>query len=324
MSTQNYILFYGTLLGAIITTDLYVRYIALTSAFLIFLMNQFFFLNHWLECLIYTKRFFVGMKKSIWKTPDFDLKNATLCFSMEKKHDITNYFKRADIKKIDKDLFLDLIDNYGKYYIHNNSVEIYENARIKLEFIYKGQESIFFVSFKQLMLSSSQNKNIYEEGYIETIIPYPPYSEEIMERYRRNIVYPYYSQPSLNKKIYCLFGVDCKNIEYVSINGNRNFEKSEELERYVRKCQTPFYDFGLLYHCPVKLEWIIEDLGLENSKVERMEIKYMNYYFDEDKCELIEHRILLSHRKDILISDIKMDFLRAQKREENVELLFEY
>jgi hypothetical protein len=74
----------------------------------------------------------------------------------------------------------------------------------------------------------------------------------------------------------------------------------------------------------VKLKWILEDLGMNNMIIENMEIKYMNYYFDEDKCELIEHRIFLTHGKDMLISDIKMDFLRAQKKEENLELLFEY
>ncbi len=320
MNVWTLFLFYGNFVSIFLPVSQNIRYCCLVFCAYIFYKNYFGFINHWLECFIYTKRFLIDTKEYFWKTPDFYLKKATFYSSMRDKTDITRCFRNNMVKRIDKSFFHHIF----KTYEIESTERYYINIRIKLEFFYKGQESILFVPYRHRMYSKRAKENMLEDDFENIYVPYPPFSEEIIERYRKNIVYPYYSEPSLNKKIYSMFGIDCKNIECVRINGNKDFEKSEEMELYVRKCQTPFHDFGLLYHCPVKLDWMLEDLGMRDVLIENVEIKYMNYYFDEDKCELIEHKILLTHGGDILISDIKLDFLRALKKEENLELFFDY
>jgi hypothetical protein len=177
------------------------------------------------------------------------------------------------------------------------------------------------VSEKEVIETVKESKLVeHFSSYPDTIdndyfIEYPPYTEKVLEDYRKDIIYPYYTKLTSKSILYSLFMVDCKNILKVLINGRIN----NNLLNYIDKLKTPLNDFGLCFHCPIKLSWILVENNIKLDTFDSLRIEFMNPYFDEDKIELVEHYIELNKEDlDSILISRKMENELIKKNKLNI------
>lgn len=208
--------------------------------------------------------------KNYYKHPDFKINKVLLYKNLTEECSVTDYFKYNNIKYIDNKLIENILyENMILYYLN-------ENIRLKIFFSYKNIEYIIYFPYKK-----NESKKF---------IPYFPYSEDIIKNYRNDIISPIYIKNNNKKYFYSLFGMDSKDISYVSINNIKN----NNLLKYFQMIQTPFNDFGILYDLPVKLEWVLSENNINIEEFNELKIIFTNY-FDEDTFEMKEHTIILNN-----------------------------
>lgn len=233
-------------------------------------------------------------KNKYFKNDDYKLIKVLLYKDLDNYIDVSGYFKNNYINYIDKLLIRNL---YDFYYIRFNNDE---NIRLKIYFLFKQEEYIFYYAYN----------NTYE-SMSNYLIPYPPFTEEIFKNYRNDIVLPYYLLNHSKKKyFYSLFQIESKNLLSLEINGVQN----EKLLEYFKKIQTPFCDFGTLYKNPVKLIWVLKENNIHLDDFETFYLKFLNYYFDEDLLDLKEHFIKLDKNDlDKYIISKRMEYVLSLK-----------
>ena len=118
-------------------------------------------------------------------------------------------------------------------------------------------------------------------------IPYPPYSENILENYKKDIILPKYNKVINKKYFYYLFMVESKDIYTIKINDKIN----EDLNLYFEMIKTPFNDFGILYASFIKLRWILAENNIDLNNFKSFYLKFLNLYLDEENLDLKEHCI---------------------------------
>lgn len=264
---------------------------------IIFEKSIVFTINSYCLIKIYIQNVYNKYFKKV--NPDFILESAILYSTLVKNYDITNYLKNKNITKIDKYILLQCFND--------NNIDISNldnNVRLKLIFFYKDNKYILYYGMEKLL-----NIDI-------DYIPYPPYNEEILNNYRKDIINPYYTKESNKNLLYSLFNIDSKDILEIKIDNNQEKLDHNNIINYFQMIKTPFNDFGILYNCPVKLKWILYENGIDIYSFNKFYLKFLNLYFDEEKMDLIEHfiefnkdevdNILISNRmKEILIQKNK-------------------
>jgi hypothetical protein len=75
--------------------------------------------------------------------------------------------------------------------------------------------------------------------------------------------------------------------------------------------KTPFNDYGILYHNPVKLSWVLSENNIDMKTFESFYLKFLNVYFDETTFELKEHLVELNNNDldNIFISKNMLNIL---------------
>ena len=235
----------------------------------------------------------IEFKNKYFKENDFKLRKVLLYKDINDNIDVSDYFNKFKINYIDKLLIKNIYTHY------NIKFELNENIRLKIIFLFKQEEYIIYFGFN----------NQFEET-CNFILPYPPYSDKILKKYRNDIVLPYYILNSSKKKyFYSLFQMESKDLLSVEINGIEN----KKLFEYFKKIHTPFCDFGILYKSPVKLIWVLKENNIDIDHFDNFYLKFLNLYFDDELIDLKEHFIKLD--KNDLYKYI------ISKRMENILLL---
>lgn len=217
---------------------------------------------------------------------DYILDEVFLYTDLKNLYRVTNYFKNKDIKIINNDTIENIFKDYNLIndilILNNNS-----NIRLKIFFTYKDVKYIMYFKYDVL-------NNYY--------IPYPPYSEQILDNYRNNIIEPLYFKINNKNSFYMLFNIESKNILDIKINDEIIYDKN--IIEYFNMIKTPFNDFGILYKCPIKLLWILSENNIEIENFSNFYLKFLNVYLDEINMELKEHFIDYSKNdiEKILIS----------------------
>jgi hypothetical protein len=237
---------------------------------------------------------------NIYKKPDFQIKELWLYTDLKQKYNVINYFKYNNIVKINTQIIADIYKYINIKFLFNNDI------RLKIEFYYKNQEYIIYYSLYKLIDDTNSIGSFY--------LPFPPYNEDILNKYRRNMIVPTYEYYTQNK-IYSLFNIESKNIEYIKINNNIVTDK--KITDYFNKIQTPFNDLGIAYWCPVKLLWALSENNIDLNNFENFELKFLNMYFDEEKYALLDHYIKLNkdNLNNLIISERMLDVLKLKEYE---------
>jgi hypothetical protein len=237
--------------------------------------NRYFIINSTLDLYFNTKLKIIKFYNDYYREQDFKLLSAKLYIDLKNNFDVTDYIKNNKIKRINKSLMFDLI------LMNKLALNYDEELRLKIHFSYKKEQYIIYYSCEELV--NYKNKKIID------CIPYPMYSENILENYRKNFIVPNYVLYD-NNKIYTLFNIESRDILNIKINN----EENEKLINYFNMIQTPFHDFGLLYNCPVKLKWVLSENNIDINNFNSFYLKFINMYFDEKNLDLKEHIIELN------------------------------
>ena len=285
---NNYIIFFPLLYTTFFINNYSIKIsIALLYSFYLYKYGLFY-LENIIDNILLIK---IKLSKKYFKKNDFVLTKVLLYTNLKDNIDVTSYFKKCNFNKISRNNIKELFD------FKNIPLEYNSNIRLKIFFSYKNINYILYFPY-------SQNINKEFENYY---IPYPPYSEKIIEKYRHDIIEPFHNNEHKKKFLYSLFSIDSKNILNIKINDVENLQ----LLNYFQCLKTPFNDFGILYNVPVKLIWALYENNIDLENFNNFELTFLNPYFDEDNFELIEHNIKLSNNElnNIIISNYHKDIL---------------
>ena len=209
---------------------------------------------------------------------DFYIKNVKLIY-----HDINyqlinlnvnEYFQKNKnkIKTISSNLIKNIIDFY-----QINNIKINNDTR--LLFYYQVNNKSYKIFYSYLNINNEINN-------IELFLPF--YDKQYMNNLKEN--------KRIND-IIVYFKINCKDIEYLKIN-DKIYDNS-----IINEYLGPYYDFGFLLNTNFKVKWLLEDLLIDNF--ENIELKYLQYYFDEeDEMDLIEHIIKKNDKNELFLSNI--------------------
>lgn len=238
--------------------------------------NRFYYLNLTLDYILnfklYTQKIFKNNNYN-----KFSIGGIHLYTDLENNIEVTQYFDKNNIKYIDKNLIKKL---YSEYMINMD-----DNIHIRLKIFYR------FGINNYIMYFPYSNSDY---------IPYPPYSIEIMEEFRNDLIIPTHIHVIKKKYIYPVFSTECKDIHHVKLNDI----EEESLLNYFNKIKGPFNDFGILYNTPVLLSWVLTENKYDIEQFETLYIKFLSVYFDETDFELKEHYIEMNKKmlNNIIIS----------------------
>lgn len=104
-----------------------------------------------------------------------------------------------------------------------------------------------------------------------------------------------YNNEKLDRNVINFFNNECSEIEYAYLN-------DLDIKEIIEECNGPLNDFGLLDYNKIYIKNIMKELNINNLL--KFEIKYKNYYLDEDKMELVEHIIKTENENEYINSII--------------------
>ncbi len=275
-----------------------------------FLYNNLYVIkisNYFLELYSYfrVEYLFFQRKYMPLANNEYNLHKVELYINLYEKKDVTIDFEFNEHKFLDVILFKHLISKYfPNIDLRNYNLSHRENVRLKFTFDYNDKEYIFYYPLIHKMMI---------ENEITGHIIYPMYNEKILEKARSDIVIPYYNEnKGLKNSLYGLFNIDCKHIQEVKINNKIADIKFME---YLEKIKTPFNDFGLSYHCPVKISWILIENGFNTNEIESFEIKFLKGYMDEETYEYKEHIFKTNNLNSYFITDYMFDIIKKKNED---------
>ncbi len=236
---------------------------------------------------------------------DFNLHKVELFINLNEKKDVTLDFEFDEHKFLDVMLFKSLISkHFPNIDLRNYSYVHRENIRLKFTFDYKDKEFIFYYPFIHKMIIENDST-----GHIQ----FPMYNEKILEKSRNDIILPYYNENrGMKNSLYGLFNIDCKHIQEVKINGKIMDIKFME---YLEKIKTPLNDFGLTYHSPIKINWMLIENGYNINDFESIEIKFLKGYMDEETYDYKEHIFTSNNINNYFITDYMFDIIKKKNED---------
>ncbi len=254
--------------------------------------------NHWMIQII-TKMIEMKvdmermMKKMDIRDHSFQLERVELYYNLYDSVDVTKDCR--NISYIDKELIGRLYEKKRREKIENGG----EDIRLKIYYKYDLQEYILYVPYERKI-------QIETKDGIKTDmrIDFPICTKQKLDDFRKDIITPYYPGKENDKDyyFYSLYNMDCKYLKGIYVNG----ERVEDGMEYFEKIKTPYYDYGVTQHLPVKISWILKDIGVEMSEFKKIRVEFMNFYLDEEIMELKEQAFETENMEDIFITDYMM------------------
>jgi hypothetical protein len=294
--------------------DQYIQY----SFFLIFLFGFYLFCTHiekkrvlqsadfLLSQILYIKMFIQDFYKKTYET-----------YFMVKGFRITNIIIRDDhqslVTSIDtQSYYKEYISLCPQTYVQiingmNHSIQ----SKLNIENCYSNQSDLTICyEYDEKPYIFVYTAEMAQNG---VTLPLPLYNEEIIQRFKSDIITPYYMKHSKEASLYSLFHIDCKHIKSVIYNG---FEDKELLRR-LNKYKGLLNDFGLMYKGKLKVKHILTPCELKELK--ELKIEFEAPYFDDETFDIIPHVIIGKCGEDYIVSDRIKSILEKRDLEERLE-----
>jgi hypothetical protein len=219
---------------------------------------------------------------------EYQLLNAHLYTDLSSNINITSFFN--DINKIDIKLFKRIYEDLNIKFEDNTHI------RIKLNFIFCKKEYILYIPY-----------------ILKNDIQYPPYTNEIMDKYKNNIVMPIHKTYNKKYPLYTFLTMNFREIDECKIYYNDDSNIGHiDIKEYIKKINTPFNDMGILYDCCIPISWICNDNYVSIDNFKKIFLKYSNYYFNEEKMELEENTYESNDLNNIFISPILKEYINKK------------
>lgn len=164
--------------------------------------------------------------------------------------------------------------NFIQLFNENNLI-LNNDSCILIKYFYKDNNYRLYIKY-----SNIENNEVKLPLEIENI------SKQNEEKYNKN---------KLN-----FFKNECSEIQSAQLN-------NIDIKEIIKECNGPFNDFGLLGNNKIYIRYLMNELNINN--LDNLEIKYTNFHLDEDKMELVEHKIEINETDKYLTSDIIKKFI---------------
>ncbi len=270
------------------------NYVVKTTVYSLYLYNVYnhreYYLCEAIDIICKAKLMVKQYFKKYGLHKEFTINKVLLYTNLNNFIDVSSYFN-GRVKEINKNTIETI------YKLNNMKMVENDDIRLKIFYTYKENEYIKYFSYNRLI---HKDYGIYE-------LPIPFYNKEIIENYRNDIVKPYYTKDVDKKIFYSLFSMESKDIHTVEINDCKN----DKLIEYFNKIKGPFNDYGILYHTPVKVKWVIAENNIDLDSFKKLYLKFMSVYFDDILMDIKEHFIEMDETKleNIIISERMKEIL---------------
>lgn len=175
------------------------------------------------------------------------------------------------------------------------------DIRIRFEYSYHHKKYILYFPY----IAGIQMEGIQNDHYL-----YLPWvSKDKMEKYREDLIEPFYKKTIGKYLFYSLFMMDSKNLGKVKVNGKL---VNKEFMEYMEKIRSPYGDYGILWNIPVKIKWMLMENGYNWKEFENMEIEFLEMYFDEATMDLKEHKMKMDHVENYVVTDYMMKKIKEK------------
>jgi hypothetical protein len=227
---------------------------------------------------------------------EYELLNAYLYVDLSKRINIKSFFTTNhdinNIDKINKQLFLQIYNYFN--------IEFQDNIhlRIKLDFVFCDKPYVLYIPY-----------------YLEDNIPYPPYTNKIIDNYKNNIVIPYHKISNKKYPLYSFLSMNFREIDECKIHYNDGI--TIDIKEYVKKINTPFNDMGILYNCNIPILWVCIDNSININYFKKICLKYSNYYFNEEKMELEENIFECNDLNSMFLSPYVKEYIDNKSNNNN-------
>jgi len=296
---NNYIVFPSFIYFNFINKYTFLKYIFNIH----FLYNLYKYRYYWMDSIIDIYLIIKFKINNMFpKNKSFILKKILLYTNLKENYDVTNYFyNEKNIREIDKLLIVNIYSLLNIPFDNDNDI------RLKIYFKYNDIDYIIYFPY--------HNFDIYENNSDNYNVPYPPYSDIIINNFRNDIIYPFYTTQLKKKYLYSLFNIDSKDILTIEINDN-NYN---DIIKYFDMIKTPFNDYGILYNIPIKLIWCLVENNIDISTFYKFYLKFESVYINEETFELNEHTIQMTNNdlNEYIISDRMKEILIIKKKEDS-------
>ena len=176
----------------------------------------------------------------------------------------TKFLLINNINKLNKEIFEEMFEK--------NECELNDESCILIKYKYEGNKYRLYINYKDIQ------DNIYEFP-----LNIEKQQEELDKKYNRNII--------------LFFKNECNEIKEAIIN-------DIDIKDIIEECNGPFYDFGLIHNHKIYVKNINKELGIGEHEFQNLEIKYKNFYMDEDEMLLVDHIINITNSTNYIQSEI--------------------
>ena len=98
-----------------------------------------------------------------------------------------------------------------------------------------------------------------------------------------------------SRDLYFFLKNECNQIRSATIN-------NENIRPIIEECNGFIHDFGFTIGHPIKIEYIMNEVGVEI--LEECKIEYDNFHFNDEKMEIEEHVFCSQNQEDYFCSEI--------------------
>ncbi len=270
------------------------------------------------DTYIYFKMLFSDIH-SFFKIKGFIINKVLLFKNLNEFQNITEEFYKGKINIINHDFIKKLLNKYfnNNYDLNNKDI------RLLINYTYDNENYIFYYSYyTPIKVQKKIKENELLDVDIE--IPYPMYNEDILKLYRENIIRPFYIKKDKKISLYSLFKVDSKTLGKIKLNDEC---RTKDLYKIIEKHRSPFNDYGILYHMPIKIKWILNDNNIIIKNIFediKLEIEYLNMYFDENECDFFIHKFISKNINDFYITEYMKKIIKERNMNMDQIIHFEY
>lgn len=103
------------------------------------------------------------------------------------------------------------------------------------------------------------------------------------------------------KEVLHFFNNECNIIKSAYLN-------DLDIKELIIECNGPYFDFGLMNNNVIIIKNIMQELNINN--LFKFEVNYVNFHLDEDKMELLEHKINIKDENEYINSNIIDKFIK--------------
>jgi hypothetical protein len=190
----NYIIIPSFIYINYINDNLPIKYIFNLNLLYILYKNRYFYINNFIDKILILKFNIYKFYDKFKSNNSFTLNKVLLYTNLKENYDVTNYFYKNKINKIDRITIIDTYNFLNKIFIYDYDI------RLKIYFKYKNKNYIIYFPYEHynidllniyILNEELSNINLLNKDFNNYLnnyyLPYPPFTENIVNNMNKGI-----------------------------------------------------------------------------------------------------------------------------------------